>query len=59
MSGSDVLHDVQRDDLIASARAARGTAERVVAGRGVAIAIEIALFDRDQALVGRAPFKSV
>jgi cobalt-precorrin-5B (C1)-methyltransferase len=41
------------------ARAARGTAERVVAGRGVAIAIEIALFDRDQALVGRAPFKSV
>jgi cobalt-precorrin-5B (C1)-methyltransferase len=40
------------------ARSARGTAERVVAGRGVAIEIEIALFDRDQALVGRAPFRS-
>ncbi|MGO8915591.1 MAG: cobalt-precorrin-5B (C(1))-methyltransferase [Stellaceae bacterium] len=38
------------------ARAAQGTAERVVAGRD--IAIEIALFDRDQVLVGRAPFKS-
>jgi cobalt-precorrin-5B (C1)-methyltransferase len=36
------------------ARAARATAERVVVGRG--IAIEIALFDRDQILVGRAPF---
>jgi len=41
----------------AVARAARETAERVVAGRD--IAIEIALFDRDQVLVGRAPFKSV
>jgi cobalt-precorrin-5B (C1)-methyltransferase len=40
----------------AVARAARETAERVVAGRD--IAIEIALFDRDQMLVGRAPFKS-
>jgi cobalt-precorrin-5B (C1)-methyltransferase len=38
------------------ARAARRTAERVVEGRD--IAIEIALFDRDQALVGRAPFQS-
>jgi cobalt-precorrin-5B (C1)-methyltransferase len=38
------------------ARAARETAERVVAGRD--IAIEIVLFDRDGVLVGRAPFKS-
>ncbi len=36
------------------ARAARQTAERVVEGRS--IAVEIALFDRDQTLVGRAPF---
>ncbi|HML08650.1 MAG TPA: cobalt-precorrin-5B (C(1))-methyltransferase [Xanthobacteraceae bacterium] len=39
------------------ARAAQSTAARVVAGRG--IAIEIAVFDRDQVLVGRAPFDSV
>jgi cobalt-precorrin-5B (C1)-methyltransferase len=38
------------------ARAARQTAQRVVAGRG--IAIEIAVFDRDGLLVGRAPFAS-
>jgi cobalt-precorrin-5B (C1)-methyltransferase len=38
------------------ARAAKKTAERMVAGRG--IAIEIAVFDRDGALVGRAPFAS-
>ncbi len=38
------------------ARAARKTAERLVAGRD--IAIEIVLFDRDGALVGRAPFES-
>jgi len=38
------------------AGAARQTAERLVEGRG--IAIEIALFDRDQALVGRAPFRA-
>ena len=38
------------------ARAARETAERIIAGRG--IAIEIVLFDRDGALVGRAPFTS-
>jgi cobalt-precorrin-5B (C1)-methyltransferase len=37
------------------ARAAQVTAERVVAGRN--IAIEIVLFDREGALVGRAPFK--
>jgi cobalt-precorrin-5B (C1)-methyltransferase len=37
------------------ARAARETAARVVAGRD--IAIEIVLFDREQNLVGRAPFK--
>jgi len=37
------------------ARAAQNTAERLVAGRD--IAIEIALFDRNQMLVGRAPFK--
>jgi cobalt-precorrin-5B (C1)-methyltransferase len=36
------------------ARAAQRTAARVVAGRG--IEIEIAVFDRDGALVGRAPF---
>jgi len=40
----------------AVARAAQDTAERVVEGRG--IAIEIVLFDRDRALVGRAPFKN-
>ena len=39
------------------ARAAKQTAERIVAGR--AIAIEIAVFDRDGVLVGRAPFESV
>jgi cobalt-precorrin-5B (C1)-methyltransferase len=38
------------------AGAARQTAERVVAGRDVAI--EVVLFDRDGALVGRAPFSS-
>jgi cobalt-precorrin-5B (C1)-methyltransferase len=37
------------------ARAAKVTAERVVAGRD--IAIEIVLFDRDGVLVGRTPFK--
>jgi cobalt-precorrin-5B (C1)-methyltransferase len=36
------------------ARAAKATAEQVVAGRDVAI--EIAVFDRDGILVGRAPF---
>jgi cobalt-precorrin-5B (C1)-methyltransferase len=40
----------------AVARAAQDTAARVVEGRG--IAIEIILFDREQNLVGRAPFKS-
>jgi cobalt-precorrin-5B (C1)-methyltransferase len=40
----------------AVARAAQETAERVVGGRD--IAIEIVVFDRDGALVGRAPFKS-
>ena len=39
------------------AHAARATAERVVAGRD--IAIEIVVFDRDGFLVGRAPFKSL
>jgi len=38
------------------ARTAQATAERVVAGR--AIAVEIILFDRDGTLVGRAPFKA-
>jgi cobalt-precorrin-5B (C1)-methyltransferase len=38
----------------AVARAARQTAERVVAGRDVAI--EVVLFDRDGGLMGRAPF---
>lgn len=38
------------------ARAAQRTAARLVKGRG--IAVEIALFDRDQTLVGRAPFQS-
>ena len=38
------------------ARAAQDTAERIVEGRG--IATEIVLFDRDGALVGRAPFKN-
>ena len=37
------------------ARVAQATAARVVAGRD--IAIEIVLFDREQNLVGRAPFK--
>jgi cobalt-precorrin-5B (C1)-methyltransferase len=37
------------------ARAAQQTAAQVIAGRD--IAIEIALFDREQNLVGRAPFK--
>jgi cobalt-precorrin-5B (C1)-methyltransferase len=36
------------------ARAAKATAERVVAGRDVAI--EVAVFDRGGVLVGRAPF---
>ena len=40
----------------AVAQTARETAARVVAGRD--IAIEIALFDREQVLVGRAPFKA-
>jgi cobalt-precorrin-5B (C1)-methyltransferase len=39
----------------AVARAAQHTAEQIVEGRP--IAIEIVLFDRDQNLVGRAPFK--
>jgi len=39
------------------ARAAQATAARIVEGRD--IAVEIALFDREQSLVGRAPFKSV
>ncbi len=39
------------------ARAAQLTAERVVEGRD--IAVEIVLFDRDGALVGRAPFKTI
>src|ERR1700731_634042 len=38
------------------ARAAQRTVERVVEGRD--IAVEIVVFDRDQMLVGRAPFKS-
>ena len=38
------------------ARAAKDTAGRIVAGRGVAI--EIAVFDRDGLLVGRAPFNN-
>jgi cobalt-precorrin-5B (C1)-methyltransferase len=38
------------------ARAAQATAQRVVAGRD--IAVEIVLFDRDGAMVGRAPFKA-
>jgi len=38
------------------ARAAKATAERIVAGRDVAI--EIAVFDRDNVLVGRAGFHS-
>jgi len=37
------------------ARAAQNTAANIVAG--AAIAIEVVLFDRDQNLVGRAPFK--
>jgi cobalt-precorrin-5B (C1)-methyltransferase len=40
----------------AVARAGQETAQRVVAGRD--IAIEIVLFDRDRNLVGRAPFKA-
>jgi cobalt-precorrin-5B (C1)-methyltransferase len=38
------------------ARAAKATAERIVAGRD--IGIEITVFDRDGLLVGRAPFES-
>jgi cobalt-precorrin-5B (C1)-methyltransferase len=38
------------------ARAAKRTAEHIVEGDD--IAIEIALFDRDGVLVGRAPFTS-
>jgi cobalt-precorrin-5B (C1)-methyltransferase len=41
----------------AVARAAQETAERVVAGRG--IAVEIVLFDRNAALVGRALFRTI
>jgi cobalt-precorrin-5B (C1)-methyltransferase len=37
------------------ARAAQDTAARVVAGHG--IAVEVVLFDREQNLVGRAPFR--
>jgi cobalt-precorrin-5B (C1)-methyltransferase len=37
------------------ARAAQDTAANIVVG--AAIAIEVVLFDRDQNLVGRAPFK--
>jgi hypothetical protein len=37
------------------AHAAQITAARIVEGRD--IAIEIAVFDRDRNLVGRAPFK--
>jgi cobalt-precorrin-5B (C1)-methyltransferase len=37
------------------ARAAQNTAASVVAGTG--IAVEVVLFDREQTLVGRAPFK--
>jgi cobalt-precorrin-5B (C1)-methyltransferase len=40
----------------AVAQAAQRTATRVVEGRS--IAVEIAVFDREQTLVGRAPFKS-
>jgi cobalt-precorrin-5B (C1)-methyltransferase len=40
----------------AVAHAAQQTAERVVAGRD--IAVEIVLFDREGVLVGRAPFKT-
>jgi len=40
----------------AVARAAQQTAERVIAGRD--IAVEIVMFDREGVLVGRAPFKS-
>jgi cobalt-precorrin-5B (C1)-methyltransferase len=40
----------------AVAQAAQQTAARLVAGRD--IAVEIIVFDRDQNLVGRAPFKS-
>jgi cobalt-precorrin-5B (C1)-methyltransferase len=36
------------------ARAAQRTAARVIEGRG--IDIEVVVFDRDGALVGRAPF---
>jgi cobalt-precorrin-5B (C1)-methyltransferase len=38
------------------ARAAQDTAANIVAGTD--IAIEVVLFDREQNLVGRAPFKS-
>jgi cobalt-precorrin-5B (C1)-methyltransferase len=40
----------------AVALAARQTAEHVIAGRD--IAVEVVLFDREQNLVGRAPFKN-
>ena len=46
--------DIALGDSVA--RAAQETAAGVVAGRD--IAIEIVLFDRDQNLVGRAPFKA-
>jgi cobalt-precorrin-5B (C1)-methyltransferase len=46
--------DIALGDSVA--RAAQDTATGVVAGRD--IAVEIVLFDRDQNLVGRAPFKA-
>jgi cobalt-precorrin-5B (C1)-methyltransferase len=46
--------DIALGDIVA--RAAQETAAGVVEGKD--IAIEIILFDRDQELVGRAPFKS-
>ena len=45
--------DIALGDTVA--RAAQATAARVVAGRD--IAVEIVLFDREQNLVGRAPFR--
>jgi cobalt-precorrin-5B (C1)-methyltransferase len=51
--------DLARSEQVALgdvvARAAQQTAAQVIAGRD--IAIEIALFDREQTLVGRAPFE--
>ena len=45
--------DIALGDTVA--RAAQATAARVIAGRD--IAVEIVLFDREQNLVGRAPFR--